>query len=64
MPEIVHALRTLVRKPRFTLLVVVTLGLGIGAATAIFSVTCRSWSLRPGPNPCRRSSASTPAAAT
>ena len=33
-----YALRTLWRAPRFTALVVVTLGIGIGANTAVFSV--------------------------
>ena len=33
-----YALRTLRRAPRFTALVVVTLGIGIGANTAVFSV--------------------------
>lgn len=42
MPEILSdlrpALRALLRRPRFTLGVLLTLGLGIGATTAIFSV--------------------------
>jgi putative ABC transport system permease protein len=38
MPELRHALRRLSRTPGFTALAVVTLALGIGASTALFSV--------------------------
>lgn len=38
MKEIVHAVRGLLRRPGFALVAVSTLGLGIGANTAIFSV--------------------------
>ena len=36
--EVMHAVRGLVRRPAFTAIAVLTLGLGIGANTAIFSV--------------------------
>jgi len=36
--EVLHAIRGLLRRPGFTAIAVVTLGLGIGANTAIFSV--------------------------
>lgn len=38
MKEVVHAIRGLIRRPGFAIIAVSTLGLGIGANTAIFSV--------------------------
>ena len=48
--DVRHALRSLLRTPRFTALVVAILGLGIGSATAVFSVVSAAL-LRPLPYP-------------
>jgi putative ABC transport system permease protein len=49
MSEIRYAIRSLVRAPGFAIAVILTLGLGIGANTAIFSVV-RGVLLKPLPN--------------
>ena len=52
MLDLKFAVKSLVRAPAFTLIAVVTLGLGIGANTAMFSVL-NGYMLRPAPYPDR-----------
>jgi len=54
LKDLRHAIRTLIKKPGFTLLATTTMGLGIGATTAIFSVAdAILWKSLPLPDPGR-----------
>ena len=50
MSEIRYALRTLIKRPGPTLVVIVTLGVAIGSATMIYSVIDLVWHFIPAPN--------------
>ena len=55
--DVRHGLRGLTRAPGFTTMVLVTLGVGIGATTLVFAV---AWALWLRPSPTRRRIASSP----
>jgi hypothetical protein len=50
MNDLSHAIKSLFRTPGFTLIAIVTLGLGIGANTSMFSIL-NGYTLRPRPIP-------------
>ena len=52
MNDLSHAFKSLVRTPGFTLIAIITLGLGIGANTSMFSIL-NGYTLRPAPYPGR-----------
>src|SRR4029450_11379687 len=52
MNDLGHAIKSLVRTPGFTLIAIVTLGLGIGANTSMFSIL-NGYTMRPAPYPGR-----------
>jgi hypothetical protein len=51
--EIRYALRTLIKTPGPTLVMVLTLGVAVGAATVIYSVIDLIWHFVPAPNQSR-----------
>src|SRR5262245_48420681 len=53
LPDLLCAIKSLRRTPGFTLIAIVTLGLGIGANTSMFSIL-NAYMLRPAPYPDRQ----------
>ena len=53
MSEIRYALRTLIKRPGPTLVVMLTLGVAIASATVIYSVIDLVWHFVPAPNQTR-----------